>query len=79
MADRTALNEVLTIKEAAEEFGVSVKTIHSAVKDGRIDARQSGATWLVLRDEVSAQWPNGPHRGVSAKQYQRVRAGTLVP
>lgn len=64
MADRTAIYDVMTIQEAAEDRGIHVETVRSAVRTGRLQSiRQSGATWLLLRQEVEAQWPDGPHRG----------------
>jgi len=42
----------LTLREAAQEFNVPYQTLMSAVREGRLAARQSSSTWLVSRKAV---------------------------
>ena len=46
--------QTITIMEAVEVFGIKYQTLRSACKAGRINARQSGATWLTTRQAIEA-------------------------
>lgn len=46
------MEQVITLAEAAEIFGLNYQTLRSAVREERIDARQSGATWLTTRAAI---------------------------
>jgi excisionase family DNA binding protein len=48
--------EVLTITEAADEFGISREAVEKAIRSNRLSARKSGATWLFRREDAAALW-----------------------
>lgn len=50
--DDLMLQQIITLREASDTFDIPYQTLHSAVKEGRLDARQSGATWLTTRAAV---------------------------
>jgi excisionase family DNA binding protein len=41
-----------TCKQASEEFGLSYAAIYSACKDGRINARQTGRSYMVSESDI---------------------------
>lgn len=41
-----------TIKQAAEFLGLSTRTIHTYIKDGRIKAVRVGTGWRISTDEL---------------------------
>lgn len=46
------LNDVMTVKEAAEEWGKDVSTVRYACSQGKFtekEARKSGGTWLIVK------------------------------
>jgi len=45
-------NYTITLAEAAETYGLSYRTLQGAAKDGRLEAWQSGATWLTTHEAV---------------------------
>jgi excisionase family DNA binding protein len=49
------LYEVQTVAEVAATYGLSRLTVHSALKSGRLHGRQSGATWLIARQDA-VEW-----------------------
>lgn len=76
MADRTAIHDVMTLAEVAEDRGIHYQTVKSAIASGALkEVRKSGATWLLLRSEIEAQWPNGGHRGRRISPSSPDRAG----
>lgn len=50
------LDQVMTTVEVAKEFGVADATVRQAIGHGFIEARQSGATWLVRRADAKKRW-----------------------
>ena len=50
--DDLMMQQVITLQEASDIFGIPYQTLRSAVKERRLDARQSGATWLTTRAAV---------------------------
>lgn len=38
------LQQIITLREASDTFDIPYQTLRSAVREGRLDARQSGAT-----------------------------------
>lgn len=40
-----------TLSELSKELKIPYQTLATAAQDGRINARKSGATWLVAEDE----------------------------
>ena len=47
------MSELLTIKEAAKELGVSPRRINQFCKEGRI-GKQYSWQWLITREELEA-------------------------
>lgn len=51
-----ALEAVMTVKEAADEFGISVQAVHDALKHDWLPARKSGGTYLIRRRDAEERW-----------------------
>lgn len=47
---------IITPKEAADEFGISVNAVYQAIRRGRLRARKSGKTLLILRRDAAELW-----------------------
>lgn len=41
------LENVMTIAEAAQRWGLDRSTLRYAIRDGRLKGKKSGSTWLV--------------------------------
>ena len=54
------LKEVLTIAGVASEYVVSAKTVATTIDRGRLEAVQSGSTWLVRRKDADRRWRRRP-------------------
>lgn len=50
------LNDVVTVTEIHEFSGISKNSIIVACRNGWIDARQSGGTWLMRRKDAVTRW-----------------------
>lgn len=50
------LEEVVTVNEVAHLFDLDTSTPKKAAKKGRIPARKSGKTWLMLREDARLIW-----------------------
>jgi len=50
------LDEVMTVTETADHYGVSVAAVRAACKRGDVSARKSGATWLIYRPSADKRW-----------------------
>ena len=54
------INEIMTMKEAAEYFGIVEGTIRAAIKRGKLiegqDYRKAGKITLVTREAVERIW-----------------------
>ncbi len=50
------LEAVITIAEAVEITGAAHETIKDAIKHERVIARQSGATWLIRKQDALDRW-----------------------
>ena len=54
------INDIMTMKEAAEHFGIVEGTIRAAIKSGKliegIDFRKSGRITLVTREAIERIW-----------------------
>lgn len=50
------LNKVMTSVEVAEAFGITDAAVRMAIQRGTIHARQSGSTWLILREDAEKKW-----------------------
>jgi len=46
--------DTLTLKEAENLYGIAADTLRRACWQGRLTARKSGGTWLVLRGDLEA-------------------------
>lgn len=51
---RTEAPNALSVEEAAEELGISPKTVREHCKTGLIKAAKVGRTWRILRSENPA-------------------------
>ncbi|HET6262006.1 MAG TPA: AAA family ATPase, partial [Chloroflexia bacterium] len=47
------MEELLSLKDAAQQFGIKLDRLRRAAWDGRLDARQVGNQWVVLASEVA--------------------------
>lgn len=50
------LKLIVTPQEIADEFPISVNAVYQAIRRGRLRARKSGATWLILRRDAEELW-----------------------
>jgi excisionase family DNA binding protein len=50
------LRDVMTVQEVADTYGITRDTVHKAIQDDRIPARQSSKTWLIRREDAEARW-----------------------
>jgi excisionase family DNA binding protein len=57
----SALEAVMTVREAAETYGVSRFTVHDAIRHGWLPAHKSGSTFLIRRRDAEHRW--GGRRG----------------
>ena len=46
------LRGVMTVSEAAKQWKVSTAALRKAIKEGRLVATKSGATWLIAFDDM---------------------------
>jgi uncharacterized protein (DUF433 family) len=51
-----ALAQVMTAQEVAEEYPISVNAVYQAIRRKKLEARQSGKTWLILRRDAEKLW-----------------------
>lgn len=51
-----ALETVMTAAEVAEVYNVDPATVRQTIARGAINARKSGATWLILRSAADSFW-----------------------
>ncbi len=50
------LKIVMTPQEIAEEFPITDQAVYQAIRRGKLRARKSGATWLILRRDAESLW-----------------------
>jgi excisionase family DNA binding protein len=50
------LRDVMTVQEVANEYGITRDTVHKAIQDGKLPARQSAKTWLIRREDAETRW-----------------------
>jgi excisionase family DNA binding protein len=50
------LKLVMTPKEVAEEYPIQESTVYQAINRGRLAARKSGGSWLILAQDAEALW-----------------------
>lgn len=63
-ADYSCVNEVLTIKEIQQLYGVSNTAVRAACENGWLPEgsyRRSGSTWLIARVVAEQRWKDGPY------------------
>ena len=56
MLDDDALSLVTTPQEVAEIYPIKAPTVYQAIRRGRLPARKSGGTWLILRADAERLW-----------------------
>lgn len=56
----TAPRAALTPKEAAARYGLSVYTIHRAIRSGALQAKQPGRIYLIPLDALETWFDNLP-------------------
>jgi chromosome partitioning protein len=56
------VDDLLPLKDAAATYGVKADRLRRAAWDGRLDARQVGAQWMVTRSEVERFLREGDRR-----------------
>jgi len=56
MLDDDALSLVTTPQEVAELYSVKAPTVYQAIRRGKLTARKSGGTWLILRADAERLW-----------------------
>lgn len=54
-------NTVYTLKEAAQIFGVTIRTMHNYIKDKRITGQKIGGIWYFTEETLQA-FIRGDHR-----------------
>lgn len=54
--DLTTYGREMTVTEVAEEFDLSPRVVREACQKGWVEARKSGATWLISRAAALARW-----------------------
>ena len=59
LAEHERLNDVqrvMTVKEAAYQFGVAERTIREALEEGWVSGRKAAGVWLISRQAAEARW-----------------------
>jgi len=56
MLDNDVLSLVTTLQEVAELYPVKAPTVYQAIRRGKLTARKSGGTWLILRADAERLW-----------------------
>jgi hypothetical protein len=46
----------MTVTEVAADYGISPQTVREACAKGWLNARKSGATWLITRFSAHSRW-----------------------
>jgi hypothetical protein len=83
--ERSMLEDIITLAEAAAELGIASVTLRAAVGRGRLRARLIGKTWVTTRDEVeryrreSLGQPGRPPRASATHPVPKGRATHPVP
>jgi excisionase family DNA binding protein len=54
--------ELLTVKQASDETGISWQAIYRAIKEGRLRGMKIGKLTLIRRDDLDAWQPRKPKR-----------------
>jgi excisionase family DNA binding protein len=60
--------EFLSVKQAADEKGVTTKSIYRALTEGRLDGKRLGSVWLVSRVSLLAWQPRNVPLGPGARK-----------
>lgn len=62
------LDASVTVREIAQDYGLSTDAVYQAIRRKRLPAQRSGATWLIRRRDAEAVW--GPaHSTMSSDDY----------
>lgn len=51
---------MLTVKQAAEELGVSVPRVHQLIKENRLKAEKVGRDWIISSSDLTEDIRNRP-------------------
>ena len=51
-ADRSRRSRMMSIREVAEFFGVSQKTVRRWIESGQLEAHQLGRQWRIAPEEI---------------------------
>jgi len=54
--EESILNQVMTVAEVAQMFGLTRDAVNKAIDRNRLPARQSGSTWLIRREDAEYLW-----------------------
>lgn len=49
-----AVDEVLEVRDAARELGITGRELYGLVEDGRLELRRAGGRWRVPRTSLDA-------------------------
>ena len=52
VADRSRRSRMMSIREVAEFFGVSEKTVRRWIQSGQLEAHQLGRQWRIAPEEI---------------------------
>jgi hypothetical protein len=63
-----ALDSVMTVTEVADEYDMHERGVRATCERGAIRCRQSGATWLILREDAEKRWGNANQTGCDQPQ-----------
>jgi excisionase family DNA binding protein len=64
------LDARVTVREIAEDYGLSTDAVYKAIERERLPAQRSGATWLIRRRDAEALWGAAPQ--TTAAQEEQV-------
>src|SRR5712692_6564962 len=56
--DRIKLKDYLTSKEAAEELGITDKSVQRHIKNGRLEGEKVGGRYFIHREDLAKFKPN---------------------
>jgi excisionase family DNA binding protein len=69
------LDASVTVREIADDYGLSTDAVYQAIRRERLPAQRSGATWLIRRRDAEALWGSArsgvSREGRDAPTHQR--------
>ncbi len=69
------LDASVTVREIAQDYGLSTDAVYQAIRRERLPARRSGATWLINRRDAEALWGTESNKTTESKQGTPVHIG----